>query len=112
MVIHYTCTYPIIPERNEPMKIEVDTTRLYSTQVSDYATDANRWWKAGFRTALELLDLELPAGAERQAPGRKSLSAAMKAYHANNPTEAAKANQRKIEANLKRSQARAEARNG
>lgn len=87
------------------MKVEVDTSRLYSHDTAEYIGKTNRWIKSGFRLALELLELELPDFAAKQPAGRRRSIDVVRDYHADNPVEAIKDQREKLEAGNEASKA-------
>ncbi|WP_070158125.1 hypothetical protein [Sphingobium phenoxybenzoativorans] len=69
--------------------IELDDSALLSDRAARNIEGRDRRWIAGFRAALELLGVPLPAYALRKQAGRSPLSAEiLRGFHADNPDAA------------------------
>lgn len=78
--------------------ITVNMAVLHSAGVAEYLMSADRRIVCGFRAALEALGIPVPEAAFRKPTGRPRMVDLVKAYHGDNPVEAIRDNQRKLEA--------------
>lgn len=90
--------------------LTVDISVLHGGAVTDYLACADRRAIGGFRTALEFLNIPLPIAALRKPDQRRGIRNVMQAYNADNPVEAIRDNQERLNAGNEISKARQAAR--
>lgn len=78
--------------------ITVDPAPLHSADMTDYLTRADRRILIGFRAALEALIIPVPDAALRRPSGRPTIRNLSGAYNADNPAEAVRDSQQKLQA--------------
>lgn len=80
----------------DPAKI--DLSPWYSTTTAEYLASADRRIILGFRAAVEMVGQPVPAAALRRTNSRSSIASIVRDYNDDNPAEAARDNQRKLQA--------------
>lgn len=85
--------------------MEVNTDRIYSQDTAEYLATADRRIVSGFRFALELQGLEIPAAALVRPSGPRRRADVLKDYHADNPVKAIQDHQRELQISWEASKA-------